>query len=78
MSLRREADGTIVLHGSCPVDEAEQLQRMLLSDPSAKVDWSQCNHLHSAVLQIVLAARPTLTASCGDPFVDRWISGKLP
>jgi hypothetical protein len=76
MSLRRDADGTIVLHGSCPVDEAELLHRMMISDPTAQVDWTQCNHLHSAILQLILAARPPLAGPCGDPFVDRWISGK--
>jgi hypothetical protein len=76
VSLRRDADGTIVLHGSCPVDEADALHRLLLSDPTARLDWTQCNHLHSAILQLVLAARPILTGACGDPFINRWISGK--
>ena len=76
MSLRQEADGTIVLFGSCPVDEAEPLHRMLLSVPSAQVDWTQCSHVHSAILQLILAARPMINGPCGDPFVDRWISGK--
>jgi hypothetical protein len=77
MSLRQEADGTIVLHGSCSVDEAEPLHRMLLSAQSAAVDWTQCTHLHTAILQIILAARPTINTPCGDPFVDRWITCKL-
>jgi hypothetical protein len=76
MSLRLDQDGTIVLHGDCLVDEAEPLHRMLLSDPAARVDWTQCNHLHSAILQLILAARPTVTPRCGDSFVDRWISGQ--
>jgi hypothetical protein len=76
MSLRRADDGTIVLFGSCPVDEAEPLHRMLLSDRTAQLDWTQCSHLHSAILQLILAAQPSLTGPCGDPVVNRWISGK--
>jgi hypothetical protein len=76
MSLRREDDGTIVLFGSCPVDEAEPLHRMLLSDRSAQLDWTQCSHLHSAIVQLVIAAQPTLAGPCGDPFVERWLAVK--
>jgi len=78
MSLRQDSDGTIVLYGSCSVDEAEPLQRMLISGRSADVDWSQCTHIHTAVLQVLLAARPRFGNPCGDPFVDRWICGNLP
>lgn len=73
MSLRQRPDGTIMVEGSCPVDEAEPLHRMLLSDPSAQLDWSQCTHLHTAIVQLVLAMRPSLVGPCGDPFVERWI-----
>jgi hypothetical protein len=76
MSLRREADGTIVLFDSCPVDEAEPLHRLLLSDPAAQLDWTKCNHLHTAILQLLLAVRPVIIGPCGDPFVDRWFPGK--
>jgi hypothetical protein len=76
MSLRRDDDGTIVLFGGCSVDEAEPLHRMLLSDRSAKLDWTRCTHLHSAILQLILAAQPSLIGPCGDPFVARWICGK--
>jgi hypothetical protein len=77
LSLRHESDGTIVLYGSCTVDEAEPLQRMLLSDLSADVDWTQCTHLHTAIVQLLLVARRGISKPCGDPFVDRWICGNL-
>jgi hypothetical protein len=76
MSLRRAPDGTIVLHGSCPLDEAEPLHRMLISDRSADVDWTQCSYLHSVVLQLLMASRRSTTGPCGDPFVERWLSDK--
>ena len=63
MSVRREDDGTtIVLDGHCPVEEAEPLLQFLQASPAACLDWRQCTHLHTAVLQVILAARPQLTA----------------
>ena len=73
MSVRRDEGGTIVLAGSCPVEEAEPLLQMLQATPTAKLDWTQCRHLHTAVLQVILAARPALVGACGDPWVRQWV-----
>lgn len=43
------------LTGVCSVEEAEQLLAWTLSHPSAKADLSKCDHLHCAVLQVLLA-----------------------
>ena len=72
MSVRRQDNGTIVLEGSCPVEDAEPLLQLLQSTPAASVDWTQCRHLHTAVLQVVLAGRPALVGPCGDPWIARW------
>jgi hypothetical protein len=74
MTLRRDPSGTIVLEGSCPVEDAEPLLRMLQQTPDAALDWTGCRHLHTAVLQIILAARPRRTGPCGDPFTDQALS----
>ena len=73
MSVRRDDSGNVILEGSCPVEEAEQLLQMLQSTPGAPCDLTRCNHLHTAVVQIILAARPTLIGPCGDPWVEQWI-----
>ena len=75
MSVRREDDGTtIVLDGHCPVEEAEPLLQFLQATPAACLDWRQCTHLHTAVLQVILAARPPLIGPCGDAWVQRWVA----
>ncbi len=74
MSIRRDQTGTIVLDGSCPVEDAEPLLQMLQDTPTARVDWTQCHHLHTAVLQVVLATQPALLGDCGDTWVARWIA----
>jgi hypothetical protein len=77
MSIRRDDDGTIVLYGSCPVEDAEPLLQLLHASPEARLDWARCDHLHTAVLQVILAARPLLVGPCGDPWLQRWVPSKL-
>ena len=78
MSVRREDDGTtIVLDGHCPVEEAEPLLQFLQATPAACLDWRQCAHLHTAVLQVILAARPQLIGPCGDAWVQRWVASNV-
>jgi hypothetical protein len=77
MSVRRHDDGTIILEGGCPADDAEPLLQLLQTIPEARLDWTECGHLHTAVLQ-VLAAQPLLVGPCGDPWVQRWVFSKRP
>jgi hypothetical protein len=76
MSVRRDDNGSIVLNGECPVEDAEPLLQMLQATPSAPCDWSRCGRLHTAVVQVVLAARPLLVGPCGDAWVEQWIASK--
>ncbi len=78
MSLRRDDAGAIVLDGVCPVDDAEQLLQMLQATPTAMLDWSRCSHLHTAVLQLILAARLAPAGPCGDPWVRQWVAPDAP
>jgi hypothetical protein len=77
MSVRRHDNGTIVLDGRCPVEDAEPLLQLLQANPSAPLDWTRCGHLHTAVLQVIMAARPVLLGRCGDPWVQEWAKPKL-
>lgn len=76
MTVRRREDGTIVLDGNCSVEDAEPLLQMLLATPAARVDWTLCEHLHTAVVQVILAARPALVGPCGDRWIAQWIPVK--
>jgi hypothetical protein len=67
-------NGVIILEGDCPVDEAESLLELLLANPGASVDWSACGQLHTAVVQVLLAARPPMGGEPGNPFLRRWIA----
>ncbi len=60
MTIRITQDGTIEVAGRCGVEDAEVLQGHLLAAPRSTVEWSGCEHLHSAVLQVLLIAKPRL------------------
>jgi hypothetical protein len=76
VSVRRHDDGTILLEGDCAVEDAESLLRLLQATPAGPVDWTRSQGLHTAVLQVILAARPTLRGRCGDLWVAEWINAE--
>jgi hypothetical protein len=65
-----------MLEGDCPVEDAEPLLQMLQGGPRPRLDWTTCSHLHTAVLQVVQATRPSLIGPCADPWVAQWVSFK--
>lgn len=71
MTVRHVA-GAIVLEGAVPVDEAELLLSAMLAAPGAAVDWSACTSLHTAAVQLILAAKVPIKGVCGDPWLRRW------
>lgn len=50
-------DGVIHLIGICSSGDAEDLLQCLLSDSAADIDWRRCDAAHSAVVQVLLAAK---------------------
>jgi len=73
MTIRKGADGVILLEGDCPLEEAEELLRHLLVDPRPAVDWRACTAAHTAVIQILLAARPMLRGPPEGEFLRAFI-----
>jgi len=74
MTVRLAEDGAILLEGPCPSEEAEVLLRFLLEAPGSTVDWSSCDHAHTAVVQVLLAVRPILRGPPRAPFLAKWIA----
>ena len=72
MTVRLDNEGVIILAGECPVEDAETLLEYLQAQRDGPVDWSGCTALHTAVLQILMAAKPKLLGECGDGFVRTW------
>jgi hypothetical protein len=56
MTVQRKKGGAIHLVGRCGAEDAEVLQRHLLAAPKAIVQWTRCEYLHPAVVQVLLVA----------------------
>jgi hypothetical protein len=52
----------VVFREVVAVEEAETLLEALQKKPSAKVDLAACTHLHTANLQVLMAARPVIAS----------------
>ncbi len=72
------AEDTVTADGDAVVEDALTLLEFLQSHPGAKVDLVSCTHLHTAVLQVLLAARPNVVALPREAFLGRWLSQTLP
>ena len=77
MTVRLGGDGKIELRGRCGVEDAEGLQGYLLAAPESTVEWGDCEHLHSAVLQVLLIARPRISGVPADAFLSMHIEPLL-
>lgn len=55
------------------VEEAEELLEWLQKKTAAKVDLSACSHLHSANLQVLMAAKLNVTAWPEDAEFANWL-----
>ena len=77
MTVGRADNGTLVLDGACPVEDAETLLQLLQVTPAAAIDWTQCRQLHTAVFQVALASGKVPVGPCGDAWVAQWLAPKL-
>jgi hypothetical protein len=71
MTVRLD-DGAIVVEGVCPVEDAEALLEQLQAHPGVPVDCTGCSSMHTAVIQVLMAANAAIAGTCGDDLVQRW------
>lgn len=62
---------TAALSGIITVEEAQTLHEFLLEKKDAKIDLAETTHIHTAVLQVLMTARPQVSR----PFADNFLSG---
>jgi len=74
MSVNLKGEGVIELRGRCGADDAEVLQQRLLATPGATVEWSDCEHLHSAVVQVLLVGAPLVRGVPKNEFLANYIA----
>jgi hypothetical protein len=63
--------------GVCTVEDALPLLEFLTGSAAPEVDLSDCTHLHTALLQLLLAVRPEVAVSPVDPSLVRWVGPLL-
>jgi hypothetical protein len=67
----------ILLQGDCGSADAEPLMAALREMGDLPVDLSAAEHLHTAILQILLAFRPVIAGSPRDTFTRTWLIPNL-
>jgi hypothetical protein len=77
MTVSSADDGTIVLAGNCPVEDADSLVQLLLANPAAAIDWCACDQAHTAVVQVLLACGRTTRGPPRAIFLSNWIEPLL-
>jgi anti-anti-sigma regulatory factor len=65
----RYAKKTAFLEGRIDAEDAESLAQWLKEQGKAAVNLSRCDHVHAAVLQVLLALEPKVTALPADPWL---------
>ena len=73
----RLSNGAIELIGACSSEDAEILQRHLLDQPGATVNWGACEQLHAAVLQTLLVANPVMRGMPANAFLAAHVAPLL-
>jgi hypothetical protein len=68
---------TILITGNATVADAEPLLVALQDDPARPIDLSNAAHVHSAVIQILLALRPRIIGNPAYPFFTTSILPRL-
>ena len=67
----------VIFRDVARVEEAEALLEALQKKPSAKVDLSVCTHLHTANLQVLMVARPSIDSWPQNPELRTWLEAVL-
>jgi hypothetical protein len=67
----------IVFRDVVSVEEAETLLENLQKKPASKIDLFACTHLHTANLQVLMAARPNIERWPENPELRAWLEGAL-
>jgi hypothetical protein len=77
VTVRLSPAGAIVMEGVCRSEDAEVLVQLLLAHPAAAVDWSACEAAHTAVIQVLMAARPALRGHPAGRNLRDWVQPLL-
>ena len=73
MAIQYEGDG-IIMTGSCSIEEADELQRFLEEHrQSVHVQLTHCEHMHTALLQLLMQYHVKVRDTAYSPFLWKWV-----
>jgi hypothetical protein len=64
---------TATFSGAVRIEDVDGLVAWLRETPKPSVNLRRCTHLHTAVLQSLLAAGVTVSGPPVDPFLHSWV-----
>ena len=65
----KSTDGRIFLEGRCRVEDAESLLAELQQHPNSVVQLDAAETIHSAIIQVLLAAKPRIEGISNHSFL---------
>lgn len=68
----RSHEGQIILEGRCRVEDAETLLTALQQQRDGVVHLGKAETIHSAVIQVLLAAKPRIEGASKHEFLTRY------
>ncbi|MBT8763070.1 hypothetical protein KFV02_03905 [Desulfohalobiaceae bacterium Ax17] len=63
-------EDTAIFSDICTVEEAEPLLDWLKEHPAGKLDLKQAQHIHTAILQVLMALQPEIASPPEDEFLQ--------
>jgi len=68
---------TIVMKGVCAIEDVDELMKYLQEHPHARVDLTGCEHMHTALLQLLMHHRVSVLGNSYSPFIWKWVTPML-
>lgn len=67
----------VVFQDVVGVEEAEGLLEWLMKNPKSKLNLKDCQHLHTANLQVIMAVKPAISVWPKDANLCAWLESAL-
>ena len=67
-------ENIIEIDESCTVEDAETLLQLVLEHNDSMIDASRCTHIHTAAMQVLLAAKPKFRDLPEDEFIRQFLA----
>ena len=73
----RYTDQTVVMDGVCTIEEVDGLISFLERTPGATVSLQSCEHVHTAIVQVLISHKVKLQGEVYSPFLWKWVAPLL-